>query len=138
MNANSFRYADAQWRRLGEIVERAGGAVVRDKLNAQRVAFEKMVGGWKGRIERWDGRTFGHDDSAAYERIEQAARELGAAFARAEFPGNFHRLRSNVETLCQVAGERRTLSPVSRRRRARRREGGGDGGAQAETNSSRG
>ncbi len=50
MTASLFGYPDEQWRRMEEIVERAGGEVARDKFAGQRRDFEKMAGGWKGRI----------------------------------------------------------------------------------------
>ena len=89
MNAHSFRYSDEQWRRLEAIVERAGGVVARDKFNAQRDAFEKMVSGWQGRIARWDGHTWGQDQTGKYKRIERAAGELNAALADLGIPAIF-------------------------------------------------
>jgi hypothetical protein len=89
MTADSFRYSDEQWRRMEAIVERAGKAVARDKFNAQRAAFEKMAGGWKGRIPKWNGRNFGHDDTDLYKHVEEAARELKDALTNLNFPAIF-------------------------------------------------
>jgi hypothetical protein len=89
MTANLFRYPNEQWRRMEDIVQRAGGAGARTKFNAERASFEKMAGAWKGRIQRWDGRTLGYDYAGAYRRVEQAASELGAALRELNFPAIF-------------------------------------------------
>jgi hypothetical protein len=89
MNGPAFTYSDARWARMGEIVERAGGATARDKFNAQRAVFEKMVAGWRQRLANWNGYTWGPDDTGKYERIERAAGELNAALADLGFPAIF-------------------------------------------------
>ena len=53
--AEQFIYGDEQWMRMRAIVERAGGDVARDKFDAQRTIFEKMVGGLKRPIGQWNG-----------------------------------------------------------------------------------
>ena len=60
------------------IVERAGGDGARDKFNAQRAGFEKTVGGWKERLEHWNGRALSAADADAYERVGRRARDLNA------------------------------------------------------------
>lgn len=89
MNGPAFTYSDARWARMGEIVERAGGATARDKFNAQRAVFEKMVAGWQQQLTDWNGCTWGHDETGKYERIEHAAGELNAALADLGFPAIF-------------------------------------------------
>jgi hypothetical protein len=85
-----FKYPDEQWRRLERIVESAGGAIARDKFNAQRDAVEKMAGGWQERILQWDGFTWGdHDDDETYQSIESSAGELHAALVKLGFPALF-------------------------------------------------
>lgn len=84
-----FHYSDARWRALEEIVERAGGVAARDRFRTQRNAFEKMLTGWKWRLEHWNGRTFARDDIATYKRIEKAARDLNAGLAELGFPAIF-------------------------------------------------
>lgn len=90
MNASPFRYNDARWRRLEEIVERAGGADTRDKFNAERLAFESLVRGWQSRMGKWNGFAFGKDkDGDRFEAVEKAARELKAALDDLNFPTVF-------------------------------------------------
>lgn len=91
MTANLFRYPDERWRRMEEIVQRAGGDVARDRFNTQRATVEKMAGGWKDRIETWNGYNFGQADAPTYQRIERAAHELNAALAELGFPALFIR-----------------------------------------------
>ncbi len=87
--ARHFRYSDQQWEQLKDIVKGAGGVVARDKFNALRSDFEKMIKGWNDRILKWNGRNFGHDETHLYRRIEHAARELKAALADLNFPAIF-------------------------------------------------
>lgn len=87
--ADPFAYSDEQWVRMEAIVQSAGGAIARDKFNAQRDVFEKMVSGWQERLANWDGHTWGHDETSKYQRIERAAGELNAALADLGFPATF-------------------------------------------------
>jgi hypothetical protein len=75
-----FHYSAPQWQALEEIVERAGGNAARGKFNAQRAGFEKTVGGWKERLEHWNGRALSVADADAYKRLGRRARELNAVF----------------------------------------------------------
>ncbi len=87
--ADPFAYDREQWARLEAIVQSAGGAIARDKFNAQRDVFEKMVSGWQEQLANWDGHTWGHDETSKYQRIERAAGELNAALADLGFPAIF-------------------------------------------------
>jgi hypothetical protein len=81
MNAEPFRYSDADWRKLEAIVARAGGDAAREKFAGERAAFEKLAGGWKQRIARWDGFKLGPSDDFhdKVERVGNAALEMVAA-----------------------------------------------------------
>src|ERR1700722_19737154 len=87
--AERFVYGDEQWMRMRAIVERSGGDVARDKFDAQRVIFEKMVEEWKWKIENWDGRTWGQDDGPIHRRIERAAGKLNEGLTELGLPAIF-------------------------------------------------
>jgi hypothetical protein len=87
--ADPFVYSDEQWAGMRAIVERAGNVAARDKFDAQRTIFEKMVGRGKWRIENWDGQTLGQDAGAIYRRIKSAARKLNEALAELNHPAIF-------------------------------------------------
>jgi hypothetical protein len=89
MTANPFRYPDDQWERLEAIVQGAGGDDARDKFTEKRDHFERMVGGWKVRLDNWNGYTWGADESGKYKRVELAASELKAALDDLKFPAIF-------------------------------------------------
>jgi hypothetical protein len=83
---DSFQYSDAQWRRLEEIVKRAGRPAAKEKFNALRGALEKRVESWRQRIADWNGYTWDPDMLPKYRRVERAAIELKAALDDMNFP----------------------------------------------------
>jgi hypothetical protein len=91
MSEAPFHYPDEQWRALEAIVARAGGDEARKKFAAERLRFEKSVGGYKSRIATRDGRSHGGGDTSgkSFDRVKRAAQELGAALDDFGFPQIF-------------------------------------------------
>jgi|GEM_PF-5687993 hypothetical protein len=90
MSEAPFHYLDEQWRALEAIVARAGGDEARKKFAAERLHFEKSVGGYKSGIAR-DGHSHGGGDPSgkSFDRVKRAAQELGAALDDFGFPQIF-------------------------------------------------
>jgi hypothetical protein len=80
MTNGLFKYPDEQWRRMEEVVERAGGPVTKEKFNARRATFEEEAAVWRQRIADWNGYTWAPDRPTKYRRVKKAAVELKAAF----------------------------------------------------------
>jgi hypothetical protein len=104
MSALPFRYSNEQWRALEEVVARAGGDEAREKFTAGRARVERTVGGYKDRLTTWDGLSYGsgEDDQKKHERIERAARELGAAL---DAYGSWIALADNADELLRLRGD---------------------------------
>jgi hypothetical protein len=86
MTDRSFKYPDEQWRRMEEVVERAGGPAAKEKFTAGRATFEEEVAVWRQRIAHWNGYTWDPGRPPKYRRVKKAAVELKAALDDLNLP----------------------------------------------------
>jgi hypothetical protein len=83
----TFKYPDEQWRRMEEVVERAGGAITKETFNARRAAFEEQVAEDRQGIGNWNG--YSWFQPREYTRVEKAAGQLQAALDDMDCPEIF-------------------------------------------------
>src|SRR5580693_4892311 len=117
---SGFRYDDAQWREIAAIVERAGGAAARERLEAQRVSLEKLIVVQKRRFDEPENEAHAKNRALRYQRIEAASADLKAAlrdFNLARSMGNdleWKRLADTQEREQRLVNFRSTLDHIHR------------------------